>query len=76
MMALFERGEKAIMEKATDGFQSAVSLFSTYMECAHQVYTLDLCLLVILYFNTNVHKGRLTTKSLLGGGKETTKLGQ
>lgn len=75
-MALFMRGEKAIMAKAMEGFQSAVSLFSTHMKCAHQVYTLNLCLLVILYFNTNVHKGRLTTRSLLGGGKETTKLGQ
>lgn len=74
-MALFMRGEKAIMAKATEGFQSAVSLFSTHMECAHQVYTLDLCLLVILCFNTNVHKGRLTTRSLLGGGKDLQNLG-
>lgn len=57
-MALLERGKKAVMTKATEGFQSAVSLFSTHMECAHPVYTLDLCLPVILYFSTNVHKGR------------------
>lgn len=72
-MSLFERGKKAIMAKAMEGFQSAVSLFSILLIKS------TLWIIAFLLYYTSIQmcvKGRLTTRSLLGSGKETTKLGQ